>query len=86
MRVCVCVCVYVRMCACVCTLELCDNGKSYISIMEDNLNKIILINDIISIMSLHDYLQDFRLLLYLSVSHSHLNQARSIPQVKTAVR
>ena len=41
------------------TLELCDNGKSYISIMEDNLNKIISINDIISIMSLHDYLQDF---------------------------
>ena len=37
-------------------------------------------------MSLHDYLQDFRLLLYLSVSHSHSNQARSIPQVKTAVR
>ena len=27
--------------------------------MEDNLNKIISINDIISIMSLHDYLQDF---------------------------
>ena len=50
--------------------------------MEDNLNKIISINDIISIMSLHDYLQD----LYLNVSHSHSNQARSIPQVKTAVR
>ena len=54
--------------------------------MEDNLNKIISINDIILIMSLHDYLQDFRLLLYLSVSHSHSNQATSIPQVKTAVR
>ena len=50
--------------------------------MEDNLNNIISINDIISIMSLHDYLQDFRLSMY--VLHSNSNQARSIPQVKTA--
>ena len=63
-------------------LELCDNGKSYISIMEDNLNKIISINDIILIMSLYDYLQDF----VPQCSHSHSNQARSIPQVKTAIR
>ena len=66
-------------------LELCDNGKSYISIMEDNLNKIISINNIISIMSLHDYLQDFRLLLYLSVSHSHSHQATNYCYYRTAL-
>ena len=55
--------------------------------MDDNLNKIISIHDIISIISLPDHLEDFRLLLlYLSVSYSHSNQARIIPQVKTAVR
>ena len=70
--------------------KLCQGISLLIKLFEihwiyvDNGNKIISLNNIISIMSVHDYLQDFRLLLYLSVSHSHSNQARSIPQVKTA--